>query len=213
MAILKGLKACVYVAGQVAREYNSDEDLQADGLGNEVTKYVESQEGQEFRIEAGAANSLDNTGVICMSRLAIKFFVDGAFVSYLYADSGTIVPSKGREYCDHGARYLQRFEFSKIKTSELYEILTPKCLSNQMAAEEFPNNPKQLKCLVDSASKLGTISVHFHRVSGLGTSAGDYDHEGLNATAVVPEKALKGSTASHSSKLVSHSLSRYSFVS
>ena len=126
MVILKGVRANVYVAGQIVPEYNPAEDLQADGAENVITKYIESQEGQEFYIEAGPAETSSSTSTIYLHGLAIEFYVDGTLVSAQYGDPGQVLSCMGSEYWQHGVRYLQKFVFSEIKTSEVFENPNPK---------------------------------------------------------------------------------------
>ena len=126
MAILKRVRANVYVEGQSVTEYNPIEDLQVDGGGNEITKYIESQEGQEFYIEAGPLDTA--TGYINSTGLTVECFVDGACVSYTFAEPGHSTKCRGCEYMKEGVKYLQRFEFSKIRTSKHRKVFATQSL-------------------------------------------------------------------------------------
>ena len=70
-----------------------------------------------------------------------------------------------------------------------------------MTAEECPKDPKQLKSFADFATKIGAVTVKVRRVTKTSDSgATPNKYPGLDTTKVMPEKALKGSTISHSSR-------------
>ena len=121
MAILKGVRASVHVAGQALFEYNPDADLPIDNVAqNETTRYIECRGGVQFEIRAGPAGLPDPR--LPMFGLLSDVFVDGSLICTLFTSPGQPMRCKGSQYWKEGVRYLRRFEFADIRTSKLKHI-------------------------------------------------------------------------------------------